>query len=215
MAFASDRDLLAIDPRVFADAAWVSRRVVSGTGSVSGTALTLTGGGPTFEAAGVGAGGVVVVAGRALEVVARTGASVVTVSALRADASAAAIPPGDGTGLAVEVIGFGAELGLVHRQVLRMLGIEPEDTWSEDPLREQDVVNPEEFAVVEALGALHVIYAAAAAAGPVGGEMARRAEEYRERFAAERRRAAGLIDLDGDGKPDATRRLNAVVFVRV
>jgi hypothetical protein len=45
--------------------------------------------------------------------------------------------------------------------------------------------------------------------------MARRAEEYRERFAAERRRAAGLIDLDGDGKPDATRRLNAVVFVRV
>ena len=217
MAFASERDLLVIDPGVYRDGAWTARRVVTGTATIAGTTLTLVSGGPSFEAAGVGPGSVVLVSGRALEVVARTGPSVLTVSVVRGSLSDDPTPPGDtASATTTEVVSFRAELELVHRRVLRMLGIEPEDTWSDDPLTEADVMNPEEFAEVEALGALHLIYAALSAAVPSGGEFARRGEAYRERFERERRRARALIDLDADGRPDATRRLNAVVsFVRV
>jgi hypothetical protein len=39
-------------------------------------------------------------------------------------------------------------------------------------------------------------------------------ELYRQRFATERQRAAALIDTNGDGIADATRRLNVVNLVR-
>ncbi|MFT5424120.1 MAG: hypothetical protein ACI89L_001913 [Phycisphaerales bacterium] len=213
MAFASDRDCVAMEPGVMSDAAWTGQRLLSSTGGVSGTTLTLDAGGVDLEAAGIGAGHVVLVAGVALEVVSRDSATTATVSRVRESLEASAIPPGDSAGVKVEVYSFASVLGTVHRQVLRMAGIDPDDP-SVGALGESDVVNGGSLRELEAAGALHLVYSAASAAGPIGGEMERRARAWRDRFWAERQRARVLVDLDGDGEADAARRLNSVRFVR-
>lgn len=213
MAFASDRDCVALEPGVMGEAAWTGQRLLSGTGGVSGTTLTLSAVDVDLEAAGVGEGHVVLVAGVALEVVSRESATTATVSRVRREVGGEPIPPGDSSGVKVEVYSFGAVLGTVHRQVLRMAGIDPDDPRV-DALGEDDVVNPGSLREVEAAGVLHLVYSAASAAGPIGGEMERKARAWRDRFWSERQRARVLVDLDGDGEADAARRLNAVRFVR-
>jgi len=83
--FASERDLLAIEPHAFTDALWAGRRVTGGQGDVSGTTLTATSASVGFDAAQVAAGQVVVVAGVPLEVVSVVSATQLAVSLLRDD----------------------------------------------------------------------------------------------------------------------------------
>ncbi|GJM19276.1 MAG: hypothetical protein DHS20C14_14890 [Phycisphaeraceae bacterium] len=214
MAFATDRDLVVLEPGVFRDAAWTAQRVSVGGGGVSGITLTLSTGGPDFEAVGVGPGMVALIDGAPVEVIERTGASTLTVSRVRGIVEDAPIPLAVDASVKIEVYTFAAVLAGVHRRVLRMLGIEPDGDGSDDALAESAITNPSALARLEALGALHAIYSAASAAGPVGTEMGERAEAYRMRFSDERQRAAARVDLDGDGVPDATRRLNVIQFVR-
>lgn len=213
MAFATDRDLLELEPGVFRDAAWTAQRVVHGTGSIAGTTLTMNAGGVSFADARVGAGGVVLIDSAPVEVVERTAALVLTVSRLRASAGDDPIPLADDATVKIDVYTFAPAIEGVHRRVLRMIGIEPDDT-GEDALTESAIVNATALTRLEALGALAAVYAAATAAGPVGTEMGERAEAYRRRFAEERQRVAVRIDLDGDGVADSTRRLNVIQFVR-
>lgn len=216
MAFATDRDVLALEPRVFEEASWASQRLVSGVGSVSGTALTLESGGPGFDEAGVGAGSVVIVDGVPLEVIERVSASVLTVSRVRADAGDAPVVPSAVSGVSVEVPTLGPQLEIVHRQVLSMAGVEAsEAVWlPEGAVTAASVVASPGCALAEALGALHLAYAALASAGRAGEGFAAKAACYRERFGDARRRAEVVLDLDGDGVADARRRLNAVRLTR-
>ncbi|MEM9558997.1 MAG: hypothetical protein AAF995_01725 [Planctomycetota bacterium] len=221
MAFATDRDVLALEPRVFEEAGWAAQRLVSGVGSVSGTALTLESGGPGFDAAGVDAGAVVVVDGVALEVVARVSASVLTVSRLRAEAGDAPIAPAGVVSKAVEVPTLGPQLAIAHRQVLSMAGVEvagqawlAEDAVTDAAVTDAAVVGAPGCVLAEVLGALHLAYAALASAGAAGEAYAVKAACYRERFGAARRRAELVLDLDGDGIGDARRKLNAVRLSR-
>ncbi|MEM7629995.1 MAG: hypothetical protein AAF356_11335 [Planctomycetota bacterium] len=216
MAFATDRDVLALEPRVFEEAGWAAQRLVSGVGSVSGTALTLESGGPGFDVAGVDAGAVVVVDGVALEVVARVSASVLTVSRLRAEAGDAPIAPAGVVSKAVEVPTLGPQLAIAHRQVLSMAGVEVAgQAWlAEDAVTDAAVVGAPGCVLAEVLGALHLAYAALASAGAAGEAYAVKAACYRERFGAARRRAELVLDLDGDGIGDARRKLNAVRLSR-
>lgn len=92
-----------------------------------------------------------------------------------------------------------------------MLGIDPE---SADEPGEASVKSPWALRLLVSLGALHLVYAAASALAPVGSPLRERAEMYRERFAAERQRVAARIDTDGDGEPDAVRRLNVLLLER-
>jgi hypothetical protein len=111
---------------------------------------------------------------------------------------------------------FRPQVGVVHGQILRMLGIEPEDP-REGALGESAVVNPGAVTRLECLGALHLIFAAASAASPGGSAglgYGERAAMYRERFAAERGRVSVLIDTDGDGQPEAMRRPGVGHLVR-
>lgn len=209
--FATDRDLLVLEPGVFREVLWLGQRLVRGVGSLSGTTLTMTSQDEGFDDTGVGPGHVVVIDGVALEVISRTSASELEVSRLRESESGAAVGAGSIVSQVVEVSSFGPQLALVHAQTLRMLGLEASGSEISGP-SEDDVVNPHDLRLVVALGALHVVYASASAAG--AGELSFKAAMYRERFSAERQRACARVDLDGDGVPDATRRMNAVQFVR-
>lgn len=203
MAYASDRDLLVLEPRLFVDLLWVGQRLYEGEVSSSGTVLTAASGG--LDAAGVGAGHVVTVGGASYEVVERLSDAELSVSLLRATASAPLVAPGGASGVSGtgRVMTFSPQIELVHAQVLAMAGIEDAAV----------VTDPSRLVLIEALGALHLIYASASA-GSGRDSMGDRASMYRGRFGAERARVRLMLDLDGDGEAETERRLNAGVFVR-
>lgn len=209
--FINDRDLLTLEPNVFRDAGWAGQRLLATTGSTLGTTLTLASG--SFTAAGIAPGHVVIYDGMALEVLTVTSATVATVSLLRSRITDPAIAP---PALGIKNVScwtFRPQISLMHSQILRMLGIEP-DASDDAMVSEASIVNPASLALAEMLGALHLAYAAAAALSQADSALAARAQMYRQRFGEERQRAVAKIDLDGDGKADATRRMNIVQFIR-
>ncbi len=206
--FADDRDLLVLEPGLFRDVAWAGQRMLYVTAAVAGTSVTLSSG--SFFDAGVEAGHVVVFGGTAHEVVSVESATSATISLMRGSLSSAAVAGVQGGGV-VEVWSFVPQIGLVHRQVLAMLGIDPDGGGE---LSEDSVTNPGALARLEALGALHLIYAAAGAPGRGGAKFEQRAEMYKQRFSSERERVVAMIDLDGDGIADTARRANVFVLSR-
>jgi hypothetical protein len=184
-------------------------------GSISGGTLTMASQDTGFDTAGVDAGSVVVAGGAAFEVVSRLSASSLGVSRLRAFESDDAIPPVNMADVAVSVSTFAPQIADVHRRLLRMLGIEPAGTEGIDVVTEAAVTNGAELARLEALGALHLIFAGAAAATRGLSPEWEKAEWYRVRFDDERRRVEARLDVDGDGVVEAVRRPTAVRFVRV
>ncbi|RMH11874.1 MAG: hypothetical protein D6695_08120 [Planctomycetota bacterium] len=214
MAFATDRDLLVLEPALFREVSWLGQRLVSGTGSASGTALTMSSQDVLFDAAGVGAGHVVLVNQTAYEVIDRVSSTVLTISRLRESSQDVPIPVAGASGAEVVVATFGPQIAMVHRQVMRMLGIEPDAEPVQGEVSEASIINASVFARLEALGALHVVYAGSSSALGPDTPHAKKAEFYRMRFGDERQRAAAMIDLDGDGQPDAVRRLNIIQLMR-
>ncbi len=223
MPFATDRDLLILEPNLFRDVQWTAQRLISATATVSGT--TLTASGVDFAASGVEAGAVAIVDGVPVEVVSRTSATVLVVSRPRVGLDDAAIPPSPSTSKTLTIHTFRPQIELVHQQVLRMVGIDPFEPAAQvaagggGALTEAAILNPRALRLVEALGTLHLIFAGASAIGGIGSTgpdtpIALRARFYRERFDEARRRAAVRIDTDGDGIADATRYLNLMQLAR-
>ncbi|MDQ7014743.1 MAG: hypothetical protein Q9O74_12760 [Planctomycetota bacterium] len=212
--FARDRDLLVLEPSLVRDIGWVGQRLVQGTGSIAGTTLTMTSQDVGFDDAGVDSGGVVVVGGVVYEVVAQLSASTLTISRMRGADDGAVLTPSPVTGVGVEVPTFLPQLAMVHGQVLRMLGIDPDEAAGVGVVSESSIVNPGSFVLLEALGTLHLVFAAASALASEGSPAAFKMGMYRERFAAERGRVSARIDTDGDGVADATRRPSVVQLVR-
>ena len=209
--WASDRDLLVLEPGLFRDVLWLGQRLWSGTASVSGTTLTVAG--TDLAALGVGAGHVVVVDGAGLEVLARPSATALTVSRPRSAATEAAIPPAAGSGLAAAIATFRPQIAVAHRQVLRMLGL-AEGEGRPGVLGETAVTNAPELVTLEAAAALHVILAAAGGLAGENSALAQRGRFYRELFERERGRVAAQLDTDGDGAADATRYARVGVWAR-
>jgi hypothetical protein len=210
--FANDRDLLLLEPNLFRDAAWIGQRLLSTTGSLVGTLLTITSG--DVQAQGISTGYVAMYDGTPCEVVSTTGSTKMTLSLLRPDTTGPLIPPASLGTKPVVVASFRPQLALAHAQVLRMLGIEPSDTPGPGQITESSVTNPRTLWLATALSALHLIYSGAAALSPSGSPLTERAEMYRRLFAEERKLAVGRIDTNGDGVADATRHMNIIQLMR-
>jgi len=206
--FAKDRDLYVLEPGLDRDVAWVGQRRLSAVGSVVGTTLTINAG--SFIDAGVVAGHVVIFDGAALEVVGVVSATQATVSLIRGDVSGSAVRPGDASNRTVVVYDYSPQLAMVHRQVMTMLGFDVDEDGFDDSV----VTNPGALVRLEALGALHLMYAGAGAPGRGGAKFDQRAQMYKGRFAAERERVVAMVDLDGDGIAETKRRPNAFVLTR-
>ena len=207
--FAKDRDLLVIEPGLYRDVVWNGQRLLSGTGDLSGTTLTLTSG--SFLDGEIGAGHVVLVDSVPMEVVSVQSDAVATVSIMRGDSVSSVIPGKPATGAVVEVFTFAPQVEIVHRQVMSMVGIDVDDV---DGLGDSAVTNPGALVVLEVLGALHLIYASAGAPGRGGEAFLDRAKLYQQRFSAERGSVVAFIDLDGDGIAETRRRPNSFVLTR-
>lgn len=214
--FARDRDLLAYEPDLFRDVAWSGQRLVKALGSIlSGTTTLMIGTQDVnFTEAGVEAGYVVVVGGTPYEVIERVGDLSVTVSRVRQDDDDPLITPSPASTATTTVVSYRPQLRMVHDQLLRTIGIEPEDPAELERVTEADITNPGALKAIEAMSTIHMVLSSAAALSGPDSTLWRRAQHYRDLVARERQRVGVRIDLDGDGVPDATRRLNVVQFMR-
>ena len=212
--FATDRDLLVLEPGLVGQVGWVGQRLVSGVGSVGGTALEMSSQDNGFIEQGVGAGHVIAIGGNGYEIVSVGDEDECVVSRVRGSVDDDLIALASMVDVEISVPTFGPQIADVHRRVLRMIGLEPAGEAGEGELDETALVNAGDFIRLEALGALHLVWAGASAG--LGGDSpaALRAEAYRARFAAERGRVVARIDTDGDGVADAARRPGLTRLVR-
>lgn len=214
--FAQDRDLLVYEPRLFLDVVWIGQRLVSESGTVISGVVVATG--VDFVAADIGSGHVLNYKEASYEVVQTLGSTQLAISVPRVSVDDPVILPPDSASTTLRVYTFAHQMQQVHEQILRMLGIEPDadPVPGEITVTEQSIVNPGALRRLEVFGTLHLVFSAASASG-VGSEadtFAERAEMYRKRYRGERERVSALIDTDGDGVADATRRPSVFRFLR-
>lgn len=212
--FASDRDLLVLDPSVFERVGWVSQRMASGMGSLSVGTLVSDDGGEDFAAKGVGAGSVVLIDGVPHEVISVASAATLVVSRVRDTRGGPALPPLASGSVSYDINTFGPQIAGVHERLVVMVGALEAGVSAGDGTGAV-IVNGSELWRLEALGALAQVYAAAATLGGSRSPEWQTASWYLERFEAERRSAVARVDLDGDGEADAARRFTAVNLTRV
>lgn len=212
MPFTTDRDLLALQPNLCREVAWLAQTLYRGTVKIeSGQLIAVTGSFP----ASIAPGHIAVIDDRPLEIVSVTSSTGLTVSLTRTAPDAPAIPPADTGNLPGSIVTFAPQIAIIHDLLLRMFGLEA-SRRTIDPLApdESAILNPRDLWLVEALGALHLIYTSASATLTPDSALAQRAAHYHQRFTRERWRARALIDLDSDGLANATRTLSTLHFER-
>jgi len=211
-----DRDLLSIEPRVFLDTGLTSQQLISGDdAALDGTSLTSSG--SDFTSAAVTAGMVITTyatlpaEGVALEVLSVDSATELTVSALRADPAADAIPP--------EALG-GANF------LIRSFAPQRRTTWLalSEALRRAseaagiaaaDFADSQQLRLTVAYGTLAAIFAARADHTRAEDANWIKAEHYRREFHRLRPQLRLTVDEDGDGVAEQTRALGNVTLRRV
>ncbi|MEC9374322.1 MAG: hypothetical protein VYC34_10780 [Planctomycetota bacterium] len=206
MTFAKDRDLLVLEPALFRDVSWAGQRLVN-VNDAQVTGVTLTTNKADFEALDVGAGHVVLIGGMSLEVVERVSSSSLTVSLLRTASDGPALAPPAGLAGDAFISTFLPQIGQAHRQTLHSGGIDAES-------EAEFVVNTDDLARVEALGALHLIFAGAAASASPGSLLWEKARMYRDRYIRSRAATIVVLDDDADGKADRSVSLGALTLGR-
>jgi hypothetical protein len=212
---ATDRDLLALEPNLFRDMGWLGQRLVSGTGSIAGTTLTLASSDVGLDDAAIGAGHVALVDQTPYEVIERLSATELTVSRLRAEEDGDVVPPTPVSGKPVAVYSFAPQIALARAGILRLLRIDP-GAPAEGVLTESSVLDAAALRWVVTLEALRLVFTGAATVEEpdVSEFAAAKAAMYEERAGRERQRLTFEIDTDGDGQPNALRRLNTAHLVR-
>ena len=219
MPFSADRDLLALEPNLFRDVAWSAQTRLSAS-DASVTSTTLTSASSNFASARIAPGMVALVNEAPLEIVSVDSDTTLTISRLRDTADDDPIPPLPvASGGSLRVATFGPQRGIVHRQLLAALGLDPApspDDEEEGTPRPHagNVVNTHDLALIESLGALHLILSSAAALVGEASTLWTKAALYRDRFDHARRRLGAHLDLDNDGVADAIRHITVMHLTR-
>jgi hypothetical protein len=209
MPLITDRDLLRIEPSAFLHATAAATKVLSTTdGAIAGT--TLTSAASNFVTSAITSGQVAVVAGEALEIVDRLSATTLTVSRARRT-SDAVIAPAPGSSLAFAVWTFNRLIEDVEAFVLQSMRIDEGD--AAQPLDAAAILNAQAVGRLIALIVLERAFAASAAQAPADEPLAERAHLYARRASSAKHSTLAVLDLDGDGIADATRRFSACAFL--
>jgi len=128
------------------------------------------------------------------------------------DDEAALIAPASGSALALSVVTFERRIAEAEAWVLGALGIDPAHPLT--PLDETALVDVSSVERLIALRTIADAYDVAAAADPANAALAARAAHWRSSATEARHQTIAYLDLNGDGVPDATRRVDIVTFTR-
>ena len=213
--YCTDTDLLRWEPTLFAEAAFASQTLLSADCTLLGTTLTLSGG-ASFEASRVRAGHVATITSSAAigcyPIISIDAATAGTISILHEglNASPPLTAPVTGEAIATHVVvrTFSPQRQIVSELLTWMSGIRPGTAAR--------VMNADVLRRPCALGTLHMIYnAMAAAATGDSADLIVRAELYERLYRRSLRSVVVELDLDGDGRADSQRALRLVQFARV
>lgn len=212
--FTTDTDLLRLEPLLFRDLYWLGQRLSRGFATISGSTLTAIGLDVPFDQTPIGAGHVCTVEGVSYEVIERTSATTLAISRVRASDADPVITPSPVTSKPLHVAAFGPQRAIAHAQLLRQFGIEPDLPAQIGEPTADSIMNPGALVRLEALASLAMIFSAGGSLTPQVAELSARAERYASLYRREREGAAAILDLDGDGFPDAVRRARVIPLIR-
>ncbi|MGI9014984.1 MAG: hypothetical protein ACR2GY_12145 [Phycisphaerales bacterium] len=207
----NDVDLLRLDPSLFTAAASLATVLASGSdGAVAATALSSAS--SDFATLSIDDGHVIVIAGTPCEVTQRTSATGLDVALPRSSDAGTAVGPGDGSALAFSVLSFERQIAQQEMWVLGALGIDADHPGT--PLDETAIIDTEPVRSMIAHRVLASVYEAASAGDTADASLAQRAVLARRNATDAMSRTVAWLDIDGDGVPDATRRIDVVIFAR-
>ena len=211
--FTQDRNLLTLEPSLFRDCSWLAQQLGRGEARLESGHAIFESGSINRDAAQPG---MVLLVGRApLEITQIIDEHDVVVSLLRPSLDADPIPPADRSAAPAVCTTFTPQIALMHAQILAMLGLAPAGSPpAPDQLTEDHITNPNDLALLESLGALHLIFAGIAATTGPDSIAWQKADMYAKRTARERFRAQAKLDTDADGQPDAARRCAVIHLIR-
>lgn len=214
--FSTDLDLLHWEPNIFRDAAFASQQLLSGSGELVGTSFTISAG--SLADAHVAANHVIVLSGDvagSYPIIRVNSATQLTLSVLYdglfpEDGESAASPVGSAAGLTFAIRTFWPQRSVVTDLLLRSAGLDVASRA--DAIGK--IINAHVLRRPCTLGALQMIYSALAAASAEPANLSLRADLYERLYRRSLAHVRLELDLDGDGKADAVRRLNVVEMVR-
>jgi hypothetical protein len=216
LTFCSDIDLLHWEPNILRDAAFASQTLISGTGDLAGSTFTIASG--SFLAAHVAQDQVIVLTGAtagSYPIVSVDGATQLTLSVLYdglfpTSGDPVASPPGTANGLSFAIRTFWPQRRIISELLVQAAGLDPSD-----PDTELKIINPNALRRACAVGALHLVYSALAAAAEDPEPINLRTALYERVYRRALRSAVLRLDRDLDGRLDAVRRLNVLDLQRV
>ena len=210
-----DRDLLVIEPAIFAGGGFESQQLASGAdGVISQTTVTSASAG--FVAAKVEAGMVlctyadVPAEGRSYEIISVDSATQLTVSILRPDRTGDAIAPPAGSSLNYYINTFSPQVAAAEttlREKLRQIA-------EAEGISGNDFVDSMQFRTAVTLGALAAIFTARASNAIDTDANWVKAEHYRQLYTTTLPALRLAQDANGDGLAESTRTLGNVSFRR-
>ena len=217
MIYCTDVDLLHWEPNIFRDAAFASQLQLSGSGDLSGTTFTLDTG--SLTTAHVAAHQVIVLSGviaGSYPIVSVESATQLTLSVMYDGLfpeSGPDVPSPVGTAidLTYAIRTFWPQRKVVSDLLTRAAGIGPET----DAPASAQIVNTEALRRPCVLGTLQMIYGALAAAAAEPAAFQTRADLYERLYRRALAQTRVHLDLDGDGREDATRALSVLELKRV
>ncbi len=214
MAMITDRDLAVVEPSIFIDAGNQATLLYGASNGAIATNTRFTSVGSDFAGKGIDLGHIITVdtPSQVLEVTGPQSTDTVLVSRLRVDSTDPAITLDNTTGLTFSIYTFERAIDRAESWVLGALGLV--DTGQVDDLDETDITNPEDVKRMIATLTIARVFAAAAAGAPADAALAAQSALYSTRVRETAHQTRALIDLDGDGLPEATRRIDVLALVR-
>lgn len=212
--FATDRTLLALEPMLFRDVAFLSQRLTAGICSTSETTLTASTLDPDFLAAGVRPGHIITIDEVSYEIVQVSESDALKISRLRESEDGELIPPSTLSTRPFSIHTFGPQLALAHAQVLNMLGLAPAGS-SSALISEDALLNKADFATFEARLALKHLLTSAGTLSRDTAALAALRSSLDAAIRIAHQTLIAHIDLNGDGIPDSQRRLNIQYLTRM
>ena len=210
-----DRDLLAIEPEIFAGGGFESQQLAAGSdGAISAT--TFSSASADFVAANVQPGFVLCIystvpaEGRCYEIISVDSTTTLTVSILRSEADGNAIAPPAGTNLKYQINTFAPQIAAAAATLHEKL----RQIAEAEGISETDFVDSVQLRRAVALGALAAIFTARASNATGADANWVKAEHYRRQHIAATSAIRLAQDLDGDGVAERTRTLGNVSLRR-
>ncbi|HWB18859.1 MAG TPA: hypothetical protein VG711_01045 [Phycisphaerales bacterium] len=207
-----DRDLAAMDANLFIDAASVAMILGKGTGvSVRNGMMTIN----DFDLLEIAQPGQIVAAtatgGQVVEILEVVDASTLDVSVPRVSESDSKIPPSESDGVDMNLLSFAPFLAASTTWVLREFRM---DQIAEGSTQSEIVANSDSLKRLLLTHAIAEIYASAAAKSADDASLQARATLWKTRLIDQIEQTDLGVDVDGDGRADATRRMNVIILKR-